>query len=367
MDPWIPSGLPPRDINYGALFHLSNSATAALAKFDGIMGSIRQPGLLLVPLLTEEAVLSSRIEGTQATVEDVFEAQAGTENPGLRLDLEEVTNCVKAISLTMQAVKEQPVTLGLVKEAHKVLMTGVRGQSKNPGKFRTKQNFIARDGATIDEATFVPPSSVGLDAHMQEWQDYLRRDDEDPVVQTAVMHAYFECLHPFEDGNGRLGRLLIPFQLCRRGTMSNATFFMSGYLERNRPEYYERLGRVSQLNDWTGWIDFFMRAVHAQAAENVVRGEGINELYRRTHDQVPKIVASSHAAPLVEFLFTAPIFSIANIVSATTIPAPTAQGLIRALVADGMVKVHQAGSGRRATVYVFTELFKALGHKSAHD
>ena len=236
MTPWTPTGLPPTNIRYEVLFNLANVATAALCKFDGIMASLQQPGLLLLPLMTEEAVLSSRIEDTQATVQDVYEAQAGNENPDRRHDVEEVTNYMKAMNFAHGVMREQPISLGFLKESHRILMTGVRGGNKKPGEFRSVQNFIGSPGSSIEGATFVPPTPVGLDAHMLEWQDYLRRDDIDPIVQTAVMHAYFECLHPFEDGNGRLGRLLIPFQLWRRGTMSNGTFFLSGYLERHRPE-----------------------------------------------------------------------------------------------------------------------------------
>lgn len=365
MDPWIPTGLPPTGVNYEHLFNLANSATAAVCKFDGIMTMLHQPGLLLLPLMTEEAVMSSRIEETYATLEEVYEARAGTADPSRRLDIEEVTNYVRALQFAHTTMREQPISVGLVRECHKVLMTGVRGADKSPGEIRLKQNYIGAPGSTMESATFVPPTHVGLDAHLREWQDFLRRDDMDPIVQTAIMHAYFECLHPFEDGNGRVGRLLIPYQLYWRKTMSNATFFLSGYLEKNRPEYYHRLVQVTASNDWTGWIDFFLRAVHAQASENIVRGQGLVQLHRRTHERVPQIVASRNSSKLVEFMFTAPIFSIANLVAETQIPAPTAQTLVRALVADGMLRVHQAGSGRRPATYMFGELFEAMGHRDA--
>ncbi|MGM0593013.1 MAG: Fic family protein [Pseudomonadota bacterium] len=366
MKPYTPGPLPPPNIELANLISLVGEANAALATYNGLLKAMINPAVMLSPLTNQEAVLSSRIEGTQATVEEVLEHEAGQDYDETKeQDIQEIVNYRKSLMLAREVLPERPLSLGLVRELHAILMNSVRGQDKEPGHFRNDQNWIGSPGCSIEEATFVPPSPLQLLDHLEAWAAYMQADDFDPLAQTAIMHAQFELLHPFKDGNGRIGRLLIPLFLFSKGRLNSPMFYLSAWLERNREEYYERLKAISQEGDWTGWIAFFLRAIAEQAEENRVRTEAIIELYEQMKVRVREITHSQHSAQIVDALFDRPIFRIADLAEKSDIPKPTVHSLVRQLLQEEVLIVLREGAGRRAAIIAFPQLLNLAEGKDA--
>lgn len=364
MDPYTPERLPIESLDKSALFTAVGEANAALARYDGLLMGMVNPAVMLSPLTNEEAVLSSKIEGTQATVEEVLEYEAGQEQDEEKSrDIQEVLNYRKALMLAKESVVGRPIRLGLIRELHRVLMDSVRGENKEPGHFRKDQNWIGAPGCAMEEATFVPPSPLQLMDHLQAWEAYLGSDDIDPIVQTAIVHAQFELLHPFKDGNGRIGRLMIPLFLYAKGRLTSPMFYLSAYLERHRDEYYARLRAISQRGDWTGWCAFFLRAVTAQAKQNGATLREIMDLYEVTKVQVRDITRSPHSAQLVDALFDRPIFTAADIARRAAVPKPTVHKLIKGLLDEGVLATVREAAGRRPAILTFAELLNTLERK----
>jgi Fic family protein len=246
MQPYVPDTLPLSDLDYRLLLPLVGQANAELARYDGLLQGIPNPAVMLSPLTTQEAVLSSRIEGTQATVDEVLEQEAGLLKEGEKFrDIQEISNYRQALFAARNYLKDYPIRLSFVRELHRILMDSVRGQDKTPGEFRRDQNWIGAYGCPIEQASFVPPNPMQLPDHLQAWERYLDSDDIDFLLQTAVVHAQFELLHPFKDGNGRIGRILIPLFLYQKRVLSQPMFYLSEYLESHRDEYYAFLPRVT--------------------------------------------------------------------------------------------------------------------------
>ena len=365
MKPWMPGSLPPIGIDKTVLISLVGEANAALARYDGLLAGMVNPAVMLSPLTNQEAVLSSRIEGTQATVEEVLEHEAGQGyDAGKEADIQEVLNYRKALTLATEQVVERPITLSLIASLHQILMDSVRGQDKEPGLFRKSQNWIGQAGCSMEKATFVPPNPLQLMDYLLEWERYLGTNDFDPLAQSAIVHAQFEILHPFKDGNGRIGRLLIPLFLFEKGRLASPMFYLSEYLEANRDEYYARLKAITAEDDWTGWIAFFLRAITHQAKANIERTRQIMALYEDMKKRVREITHSQHSAVLVDALFDRPIFKVADFASRASIPKPTAHVLVRQLEGGGILKTIREGAGRRAAILAFPELLNlAEGRK----
>ena len=365
MQPYTPELLPIKALDKAALFTAVGEANAALARYDGLLMGMVNPAVMLSPLTNEEAVLSSKIEGTQATVEEVLEFEAGEEegDEEKRRDIQEIINYRKALMLAKESVAERPIRLALVREMHRILMDSVRGANKEPGHFRKEQNWIGAPGCAIEEATFVPPSPLQLMDHLQAWQAYLESDDIDPIVQTAIVHAQFELLHPFKDGNGRIGRLLIPLFLYSKGRLTSPMFYLSAYLEHHRDEYYARLRAISRQGDWSGWCAFFLRAVSSQAKQNSAILREIMELYEVTKLQVRDITRSPHSAALVDALFDRPIFTAADIAKRAGVPKPTVHKLIKDLLDEGVLATVREAAGRRPAILTFAELLNTVERK----
>lgn len=364
MKPYTPESLPINNLDKSTLFSVTAEANAALARYDGLLIGMVNPAVMLSPLTNQEAVLSSKIEGTQATVEEVLGYEAGQEHDEeKRRDIHEILNYRKALMLAKESVVERPIRLTLIRELHRILMDSVRGANKEPGHFRKDQNWIGAPGCTIEEATYVPPGPLQLMDHLQAWEAYLSGDDIDPIVQTAIVHAQFELLHPFKDGNGRIGRLLIPLFLYSKERLTSPMFYLSAYLERHREEYYARLRAISQQRDWTGWCSFFLRAVTEQAKQNGATLREIMSLYEVTKRQVRDITRSPHSASLVDALFDRPIFTAADIAKRASVPKPTLHKLIKGLLDEGVLETVRPASGRRPAILTFAELLNTLERK----
>ena len=364
MKPYTPESLPLTGINQSQLISQVGEANAALARYDGLLMGMVNPAVMLSPLTNQEAVLSSKIEGTQATVEEVLEHEAGQEYDEHKSnDIHEVLNYRKALILAKECISDRPIRLTLIRELHRILMDSVRGQEKTPGEFRKDQNWIGAHGCTMEQASFLPPSPLQLMDYLQAWENYLGIDDIDPIVQTAIVHAQFELIHPFKDGNGRIGRLLIPLFLYSKGRLTSPMFYLSQYLEQHREEYYERLRAISKNNEWTEWIDFFLRAVIAQASLNTETLKQIMSLYEATKKQISELTRSPHSAQLVDALFDKPIFTTANIAQRANIPKPTVHKLVNALIKEGLLDTVREAAGRRPAILSFAELLVILERK----
>jgi len=354
---------PPADLDWAQLIPWIGPANAGLARYDGLLSAIPNAHILLSPLTTQEAVLSSKIEGTHVTMGEVLEIEAGGASEALtqpkRDDAEEVINYRNAMLTCIDEMKRQLFLQETLRGAHQILMRGVRGHDKMPGSYRTEQNFIGPKGCTLESANFVPIAPEHLRAGMDTWEHYARSMAEpDALVQLALTHLEFEALHPFKDGNGRLGRMLIPLFLYRRGLLSSPDFYMSGYLERNREEYHERLRAASRDGAWTPWCRFFLKGIQEQSGENTRRARAILALYDRLKEQVPKLTRSHHAMRIVDFLFQKPIFRAPVFINNAGIPKPSANRFLNLLREADILSPLQEGRGRRAGIYAFTELLE---------
>lgn len=357
MKPYEPNPLPLAGLDYQRLFALVGDANAELARYDGLLQGVVNPSIMLSPLTNEEAVLSSKIEGTQATVDEVLEQEAGILKDGEKAkDIQEVINYRQALRLAHRCLDEQPITLSFVRELHKILLDSVRGQDKTPGDFRKDQNWIGKYGCTIEEASFVPPNPMQLQNHLEAWQTYMANNDIDILLQTAVVHAQFELLHPFKDGNGRIGRILIPLFLFQKKKLSQPMFYLSSYLEANREEYYVRLQNISLEGDWDGWIAFFLTAITEQAKRNNAKVTAIMGLYDDMKKRIHDVTHSQYTVYLLDAIFDCPIFETSDLIKRTGIHKPTAMNLLRQLKKSNILKELRSGSGRTPGVLCFPKL-----------
>ncbi len=359
MKPYIPQTLPVKSIDWSDHVSLIGRANAALARYDGMLQGVVNPVVLLSPLTTQEAVLSSRIEGTQASMEEVLEYEAdpkGEVEPSKNADIQEIINYRRAMGMAVAEFKGRPLCLNLIKQLHAVLLDSVRGRNKAPGEFRRSQNHIGPPGSSIEEATFVPPSPDRLGPALDNWEKYLHHDEKDRLVQLAVIKAQFEIIHPFLDGNGRMGRMLIPLFLFEKGLLSSPMFYLSAYLEAQREVYYQRLQAVSETGDWDGWIFFFLTAIVKQAEVNLEKTRKILDLYDRMKQKVPDIIRSQYAIQAIDALFDRPIFRISGFAARSDIPEASARRILNALKENGSIRDLRAGKGRRAAIFVFPEL-----------
>lgn len=351
---------PPAALDLGALFPLVGPANAAIARYEGVLAGIPNPDILLSPLTAREAVLSSKIEGTQVTLGEVleFEAQGQLfdESTPKKAEAREVLNYRAALREAEGLMKQIPLSQRLIKAAHRVLMAGVRGRNKDPGAYRRIPNWIGPEGCRIEQARFVPPGADAIEPAMTAWEAYVHADAPDRLVQLAIVHAEFEAIHPFLDGNGRIGRLIIPLFLFAHGLLSRPNFYLSEYLEAHRDEYYDRMLAVSRDDDWSGWVAFFLRGIIAQAEANTTKAQAILALHQHKRDWVVEITRSQYAVRALDWIFQRPIFKTPDFIASAQIPPPTARKIIRDLRDNGLLREMVPASGRAPATYVFSEL-----------
>lgn len=332
----------------------------ALGSLNGALVNIPNLDLLTAPLLTKEAVLSSRIEGTQATLDEVMQYEAEQqkgEKTERERDIREIINYRRAIRAGVRGLRHG-VRLELVLALHRVLMESVRGATKERGRLRRTQVHIGAPGSKIEAATYVPPSPEKVPQLLKNWEDYLRRTDVDPLVQAAVMHYQFEAIHPFLDGNGRTGRLMIPMILYRRRLLSYPLLYMSEYLERNRREYYLRLRDVTECGEWGLWVKFFVRGIAEQSRQTQAVVQKMLQLYQEVKTTTIGF-RSAFAVPILDLLFRSPKISFAII--RKHVPTGSQQTVYNLLE-----KFKQAGiltelpGRRRNRVFVFKKLLEIV-------
>jgi cell filamentation protein, protein adenylyltransferase len=355
--PFKPDPLPFRGLDHGRLIGLVGKANRALARYDGLLQGIVNPAVLLSPLTTQEAVLSSKIEGTQATLDEVLEHEAGrTYDPEKTRDIQEIVNYRVALVHATEALAHRPLSLGMVKDIHGILMESVRGSRKSPGSFRTEQNWIGPPGTPIEHASYVPPAPIHVTSHLENWEAYLEFEEVDPLVHIAIVHAQFELIHPFEDGNGRIGRLLIPLFLFQKRVLAQPMFYLSAYLEAHRDVYYRCLQGISRKGDWNGWIAFFLEAVVHQAAVNADKVQAIHRLYEEMKVRITENTHSQFAIQALDAIFDRPIFGTSEFVRRSGIGKQTAMLILRRLRRAEILMPLREGSGRRPAILAFPQL-----------
>jgi Fic family protein len=349
MRPHVPLPFPPERLEMGGLVALVGRANACLSRYDGLLESLVNPEVLLSPLLMKEAELSSRIEGTIATANEVYQREAGEEfEPRKDADIHEIINYRHALRVAGNVIKEHPLSLHLIRQMHEILMEGVRGQDKNPGKFRATQNWIGQKGCPIDEASYVPPPPVILSELLEGFERFVNLEDDgqDPIVQAGLMHAQFELIHPFDDGNGRIGRLLIPVFLTKKRSLVGPSLYLSGYLESNRDTYYAALSGISRHDDWFGWLEFFLRAVIEQADNNLALVRKITALYEHKKHEITNLLHSDQAIHILDMLFDRPIFRAAELHERLGIQRQRAAYYIRTLKEANIIQELRPARGR---------------------
>lgn len=360
MEPYLPIELPVNNLDYGNIIGLVGRANAELARYDGLLQAIINPEILLSPLTTNEAVLSSKIEGTQATLDEVLKFEAGMDlrEERKRQDIQEIVNYRSTLIFAEQELQNRPLSLFLIRQMHKELMTSVRGADKQPGAFRSTQNWIGLAGTPIEKALFIPPEPFVLQNYLSLFEKYIRFDDSDVLIQSAIIHAQFELLHPFLDGNGRIGRLLIPLFMYYKKVLSRPMFYLSSYLENHRDEYYQRLRDISNKNDWDGWVQFYLSAILEQAKKNSAKVKEILDQYFKMRDYIVERTRSGYAHQLLEAIFAKPIFRSSDIQKKSKIPKQSLMPMLKQLQEDNVLRILRKASGRMPAVLVFKKLLE---------
>src|SRR5665811_1097292 len=276
---FVPTALPPDpSIVLGRLVPLLSSADQAIGRLDGVGLTLPNPDLFVAMYVRREAVLSSQIEGTQSTLDDLLAFEIDAPGMVQPVDVSETINYVRAMNTGLRLLPSLPLSGRLIREIHGVLMQGVRGQERHPGEFRTTQNWIGPAGCTIETATFVPPSPDDMVQAFGDLETFLHDRGLPPLVHAGLSHAQFETIHPFLDGNGRVGRLLITLLLVERGVLTRPLLYLSLFLKQNRAEYYDRLGAIRSNGDWEGWLRFFLTGVVATANDAAKAAAAIGDL-----------------------------------------------------------------------------------------
>lgn len=340
---FIPSPLPPQPpiALTGSLRGRLSAADYALGRLEGAVVTLPNPDLFVFMYVRKEAVLSSQIEGTQSSLQNLLAAEARLSDPNAPADVAEVVNYVRAMNHGLARLSELPVSVRLIREIHAELMKGVRGGRLTPGELRTSQNWIGPAGCTLSEATFVPPPPHEVPRTMAELERFLHADDPaPPLIQVGLAHAQFETIHPFLDGNGRIGRLLITFLLVEKKLLSRPVLYLSHYFKRYRAEYYDRLQAVRDQGDWEGWLEFFLRGVEEvsrQAADTAAAILRMREDYRaRITEKLGRAAANGYR--IMDRLFDHPIVNVARVREWLDITPAGANNLVNRLVELGLLR-----------------------------
>jgi Fic family protein len=312
---FIPAPLPPDPpikMDDPELIRLLSDADRALGRLDGSTSILPNPDLFVAMYVRQEAVLSSQIEGTQSTLEDVLQFEIDVKGQEIPKDVEEVVNYIRAMNYGLERLKEFPLCLRLIREIHSHLVDGVRGGDRTPSEFRKSQNWIGPAGCNLATASFIPPPVTEMHQALDNLEKFLHDTTSFPVlILCGLAHAQFETIHPFLDGNGRIGRLLITFLLCERKILQRPLLYLSHYLKAHRIEYYDRLMAIRTDGDWEGWLKFFLRGIYEVSQSATATARSILNL-RETHREIigQKISSSNYGLRLLDLLFQQPIVTV---------------------------------------------------------
>lgn len=329
---FIPAPLPPSPaIAFdSAIVKLLSSADRAIGRLDGEIRNVPNPDFFVAMYVRREAVLSSQIEGTQSTLEDLLAVELEPHIAELGRDVDEIVNYVSAMNYGLDRLRSLPLSLRLIREIHSELLRGGRGENRLPGEFRRDQNYIAPAGARgIEDATFIPPPVPEMKRSLDNFERFLHEPGElPPLVHVGVAHAQFETIHPLMDGNGRVGRLLITFLLVHEGVLHRPLLYLSLFLKRHREEYYNLLMAVRNKGDWEGWLRFFIRGVAETAEEATLKARAIVELIDVQRALIQERGMPMNAFRLLDLLYLRPVVHVKLVSAELEVSFATANGLV---------------------------------------
>lgn len=355
---------PPRSLDYENFVPQLLAATDAIARYDQMLKSMRNSEILLAPMRNQEAVISSRMEGTISTMDEIlkYEADHGEDNEvnaNVRSEVIETFLYQRALRNTQRAMESgYPLSLSLVKGIHQQLLSFGRGASKSPGELKNEQNYLADKHKK--SILFVPISPEKLQDGLDDLFRYMKDENHPVLVRTALTHIEFEALHPFKDGNGRIGRMLITLMMWASKTISAPHFYISSYFEDNKDLYIDTMRNVSENEAWEEWCQFFFEAVQQQAIRNLDIAENIRALYESMKSEFSDLLASKWSVVALDFIFTNPVFRNNRFTKASGIPAASAARFTRVLLDNGLLITVEDASGRRPAMYSFEPLMQLV-------
>lgn len=355
---------PPDALDYGQLLPNLLSATEALARYDQMLQGLHNSEVFLAPLRSQEAVVSSRMEGTISTMDEILQLEAEyaddeDASTEFRWDAIETALYRRALNAAQEQLdEERPLSESLLRSIHQQLLSFGRGARKSPGHYKTEQNYVGEPGSR--EVSFVPIAPEQLSGGMEALFALIHDPQMAILLRTALAHAEFEALHPFEDGNGRVGRMLITLMLWQGGAISAPHFYISRYFEDHKDEYIARLRAISADNDWTGWCQFFFQAVAEQARRNLEVADSIRAFYEHMKVRFAELLGSKHSVAALDYLFTYPVFSNSRFTREAGIAPATAGRFTRLLLQEGLLQTVREASGRRSAVYRFEPLMERV-------
>ena len=351
---------PPNSLDYGKLVQQLVKATDTVARYDQMLKSMYNSEILLAPLRNQEAVISSRMEGTVSTMDEILKYEADHDDEletasNVRSEVIETILYQRALKAAQQAMAEgYPLSQSLIKSIHQRLLSFGRGALKSPGKFKTEQNYLV--DSLKRNVLFIPITPEKLQDGLDTLFQYIEQSSDPILVKTALTHIEFEALHPFQDGNGRIGRMLITLMLWSSKTISEPHFYISGYLEENKNRYTTAMRNVSENNDWEGWCNFFLEAIEQQAIRNLAIAENIRDLYEEMKNIFSDVLSSKWNLNALDFVFTNPVFRNNKFTTNSGIPSATAARFTRILLEKELLTIVEEASGRKPAIYSFEPL-----------
>ena len=354
---------PPKSLNYTLLMPSLLTATDALARYDQMLKNMHNSEILLAPLRNQEAVISSRMEGTISTMDEIMQYEAdfgeGNDSTEVRSDIVETVLYQRALKNAQGAIEDGYLfNKFLLKTMHQQLLSYGRGANKSPGTFKHEQNYLADKGKK--SILFIPISPEKLEEGLDKLFDYINGDSTPILAKTAVSHLEFEALHPFQDGNGRIGRMLITLMLWQAKAISAPHFYISGYFEEHKERYTELMRQVSQTGDWNEWCQFFFEAIYWQAVHNLEIAQSIHVLYEEMKFIFTQTLSSKHSLAVLDFVFTYPVFRNSRLSELANIPPATANRFTKALLEKGILTLKEEASGRKSALYSFERMMELV-------
>ena len=351
---FVPRPLPPKPaLKLDAeLTSLLSAADHRLGRLDGVAATLPNPDLFVAMFVHKEAVLSSQIEGTQASLDDLLAFEAGASSAEVPGDVAEAVNYVAAMNHGLRLIEELPLSLRLIKEIHGRLLAGLRGEEKEPGEFRRSQNWVGPMGTSLTEAMYVPPAVEDMNQAMGDLEGFLHeRRPLPPLIKCGLVHSQFETIHPFLDGNGRMGRLLITFLLCQQGILERPLLYLSYYFKRNRVEYYDRLQAVRDRGDWEAWMKFFLRGVVEVSSESAATIREILSLRGEHAELVQASLRTVNSQRLLDLLYHRPVVSVSAVAEHLDVTFNAANSLVAKFCDLGLLRETTGGARRRRFAY----------------
>jgi Fic family protein len=363
---FVPNPLPPATQLDNAIWRALSEADRALGELAGLGRTMPNPNLLIRPFIRREAVLSSKIEGTQTEIANLYAYETGQLSlPGIspqppEADLQEVLNYVNALEYGIERLATLPICKRFLCELHQQLLQGVRGENRDPGQFRQFQNWIGSSSAKIQDARFVPPPTPEMNECLNVFEDYINGDcDFPPLIRIGLIHYQFESIHPFSDGNGRIGRLLISLLLLNWNLLPIPLLYLSAFFERNRREYYDLMLDVSKSGSWSEWLSFFLRGVTEQSRDALIRAQQLQDLQIEWRDRLTQARASALLPRLADSLFESPVITIPQAEKILDVTYRSAQLNVEKLVEAGILTQIDEASYNR--VFIAPAILRIIG------